>query len=275
MKRSILVGVDGSEPALKAVDWAAEEASRRGCGLFLVAALAVPPVPALSALSEEEARADAETAFAGARERVRRARPDVGVEEAAVLDSPTKALLDRAGRAEMVVVGLRGRGGLPGMKVGSVAYRVAAHSPVPVVVVGPEPRTEGEPVVVVGADGSPHGRQALNAAFDEASLRGGTVRALRTWRPVTLPSPAAVEASEQEGLERDLAAVSAEHPGVPVEAQVLEEVPVVALAEAARGADLLVVGARGHHGFPRAALGATAHGLLHRAPCPLMIVHSA
>ncbi|MBB5493919.1 universal stress protein [Nocardiopsis metallicus] len=48
-----------------------------------------------------------------------------------------------------------------------------------------------------------------------------------------------------------------------------------ALAEAARGADRLVVGARGHHGFPRAALGAIAHGLLHSAPCPLMIVHSA
>lgn len=274
MKRSILVGADGSEPALRAVDWAAEEASRRGCGLLLVTALALPPAPALFALSEDEVREGAETVLAGARERAHRARPGVRVEEAAVLDSPAKALLDRTGQAEMVVVGLRGRGGLPGMKVGSVAYRVAAHSPVPVVVVGPEPRAQGEPVVVVGDDGSPHGRRALAAAFDEASLRGGRVRALRTWRPVTLPSPADVEASEREDLERHLALVSSEYPGVPVEARVLEEVPVTALAESARGADLLVVGARGHHGFPRAALGATAHGLLHCAPCPVMIVHS-
>ncbi len=49
---------------------------------------------------------------------------------------------------------------------------------------------------------------------------------------------------------------------------------MTALAEAAQNADLPVVGARGRHGFPRAALGTTAHGLLHCAPCPLMIVHA-
>lgn len=273
MARSILVGVDGSDPALRAVDWAAAEAARRGCGLLLVTAFAMPPAEAAFTLSEEEVRGSIDAVLDRARQRVRERQPDVPVEEAAALDSPVKALLDRAGQAQMVVVGLRGRSGLPGMQVGSVAYRVAAHSPVPVVVVGTA-ETGREPVVVAGDDGSPHGRRALAAAFDEASLWGGRVRVLRAWRPVVLPAPAVIGASEEQELERDLAPVRAAHPDVPVEARVLEERPVAALAEAARGAALLVVGARGRHGFPRTALGSTAHGLLHCAPCPVMIVHT-
>ncbi|MFY7069365.1 universal stress protein [Nocardiopsis changdeensis] len=275
MTRPILVGVDGSEPALGAVGWAAAEASRRGCGLLLLTAFAMPPAEAAFTLSAEEVRRGVDDVLDTARQRVRDTRNDVSAERAAVLDSPVKALLNRAPQAALVVVGLRGRGGVPGMKVGSVAYRVAAHSPAPVVVVGPEPREADERLIVTGDDGSPHGRRALATAFEEAALRGARVHVVRAWRPVNLPAPAVVGTSEEEQLEHDLAPLRAEHPDVQVDARVLEEHPVTALADAAQGAGLLVIGARGRHGFPRAALGSTAHGLLHSAPCPLMIVHAS
>ncbi|WP_304452727.1 universal stress protein [Nocardiopsis sp. YSL2] len=274
MTRPILVGADGSDAALRAVDWAAAEASRRRCGLLLLTAFAMPSAEVAFTLSEKRVRGEIDAVLDGARRRVRDTWPDVAVEQAAVLDSPATALVNRAEQAAMIVVGLRGRSAVPGMRVGSVAYRVAAHSPAPVVVVGSESRAAGERLIVAGDDGSPHGRRALAAAFDEASLRGARVRVLRAWRPVDLSAPAVVDTSEEERLERDLAPVRAEHPDVSVEARVVEEYPVTALTEAARDADLLVVGARGRHGFPRVALGATTHGLLHCAPCPLMIVHA-
>ncbi|WP_304454648.1 universal stress protein [Nocardiopsis sp. YSL2] len=281
MKRSILVGVDGSETALKAVDWAAAEADRRGLRLLLLTAFTMYTAEAAFAWREQDLRVSLDRILDEAHDRALAVASDLEVEKTSVLDAPTAALLHRAGEAAMVVVGLRGRGGFPGLKAGSVAYRVAAHSPVPVVVVGPEPETEGEPVVVVGDDGSPHGQKALAAAFDAASTGSARVRVLRAWEPL-IPPPqmmvsydlGAMRASEEKALRQDLEPWFAKYPDVPVDAETVESAPVPALARAAQGARLLVVGARGLHGLPALALGATAHGLLHHAPCPVMIVHA-
>jgi nucleotide-binding universal stress UspA family protein len=61
---------------------------------------------------------------------------------------------------------------------------------------------------------------------------------------------------------------------VEVRTEVVEGRPVTALTEAARAARLLVVGAGGQHGLTRLALGSAAHGVLHRSPCPVMVVHA-
>jgi nucleotide-binding universal stress UspA family protein len=167
--------------------------------------------------------------------------------------------------------------------VGSVAYRVVAHSPVPVVVVGPEHAADDRTEVVVGEDGSAHAELAVGEAFKAAVAGSGGVRAVRAWSTPVLPLPARISpprdrdaftATEERALEGAVDPWQSRYPSVPVHIEVVEARPVAALAHAARNARLLVVGASGRHGFLHSALGSTAHGLLHRSPCPVMVVRS-
>ncbi|WP_017594141.1 universal stress protein [Nocardiopsis potens] len=283
MERSILVGVDGSEAALKAVDWAAAEAARRGRRLVLLTAQPLPSPEGAFIWSEAEIREEGPRILAEAEKRAAAAAPGVRTGGTAVVDAPAAALLRHAEDASMAVVGLRGRGGFPGLKVGSVAYRVAAHAKTPVTVVGPEPLPEDREGIVVGEDGSAQSGRALAEAFDAASATGEGVAAVRAWErplpPVTsAPMPydfGVLRDIEEAALERAAAPWRTDFPSVRLRTEVVEARPVPALVEAAKEARLIVVGARGRRGIPRFALGATAHGLLHRAECPVTIVHAA
>ena len=84
-----------------------------------------------------------------------------------------QVLCERSRAAEMVVIGSRGHGELPGLRLGSVSWQVAGHASGPVVVVRgawrPANRVPGP--VVLGADGSLAGQAAITFAFEEAALR--------------------------------------------------------------------------------------------------------
>ncbi len=58
---------------------------------------------------------------------------------------------------------------------------------------------------------------------------------------------------------------------VPVESRLIQERPSMALLMAARGAELLVVGAHGHGELPVPHLGSTATACIHHAPCPVLV----
>lgn len=282
MERSVLVGVDGSEPGMRAVEWAAGEAARRGWRIVLLTAYTLPAAEAASVWSPDAVKADAVAALRAAERRLRAIAADREVVASVVIDAPAAALLRQARGAAMVVVGLRGRGGFPGMRIGSVAYQVAAHAAVPVVVVGSRTAADAAGEVVVGVDGSRHADRALAAAFETASLSGDRVRAVWAWRAPILPSPAmrpmvydseAVRAAQARALDEALEPWTARYPDVAVAREVVEAQPVAAITEAAREARVIVVGARGNQGFARLALGGVAHGLLHHAPVPVMVVH--
>ncbi|WP_236700743.1 universal stress protein [Allosalinactinospora lopnorensis] len=261
--------------------WAAGEADRRGHRLVLANAMAIPAGVVDLGWPEQAVRRDASVALEQAEQRARSVVPELDVTSTALDDPPAAALVQLAEDADaaMVVVGLRGRGGFPGMKVGSIAYHVAAHSPVPVVVVGPELAADANPEVVVGVDGSTYADDALAAAFEEAALGGSRVRAVSAWPPPPLREPALIPYADaiRKEMETDLAQAlrpwRAKYPDVAVASEVVESQPVLALTRAAAQARLIVVGARGLRGLPRLALGGVAHGLLHHAPCPVMVVH--
>ncbi|WP_116205366.1 universal stress protein [Amycolatopsis circi] len=66
--------------------------------------------------------------------------PDVRVHRKLVRDWPRQALLDESGRAQLMVVGSRGRGGFAGMQLGSTSQALIHHASCPVLVVRPEAR---------------------------------------------------------------------------------------------------------------------------------------
>ena len=128
--------------------------------------------------------------------------------------------------------------------------------------------------IVVGVDGSPSSMTALRWAIRQAELTGSEVDAVTAWRlPSTYGFAAAADgAADFEGdahkiLADALNMVSGEAAGVLIRQCVVHGHPADVLVRAARGADLLVVGSRGHGGFTGALLGSVSQHCAHHAPC--------
>ena len=182
-----------------------------------------------------------------------------------------------------VVVGSRGRGGSTGLVLGSTSTAVAMHASCPVVVVHRGRDLDRGGPVVVGVDGSQLSEAAVAWAFDAAAQRGTGLTAVHAWLPPwgLADQWAVVGAGEWEALARSAAATlseslvgwSDEHPGVVVEERVVQAHPGTALADASRGAQLVVVGCRGRGGFAGLVLGSVSRAVLHHAGCPVAVVH--
>jgi len=141
--------------------------------------------------------------------------------------------------------------------------------------------------IVVGVDGSAESIKALEWAIDEARQRKTSVRAVHVWQyppllrtgdPFLGPGFDAqpIEPSVLEELARTrLAEAVAQATAEPdsVQQDVIEGPhPAETLVEAARVAELLVVGSRGHGGFGSLLLGSVSQACAHHARCPVVIV---
>ena len=125
---AVVVGADGSEASSAAISFAFEEAALRGAALLAVCALADTPGSLGGARQIEE-----QFELAVAREE--KAYPEVTALRQIAHGAPRAALLAAAQDAQMLVVGARGRGGLRGMRLGSVSQAVLRHASCPVGVV--------------------------------------------------------------------------------------------------------------------------------------------
>lgn len=139
------------------------------------------------------------------------------------------------------------------------------------------------PRVVVGVDGSPSSHEALRWAVRHAALIGGVVDAVGAWEPpshVGWSAPVVDPAFDRELAERrfadELDAVLGATPptGVPIRRAMVEGDPSDVLLDAARGAELLVVGSHGHSGFTRFLVGSVSTRCAQHAPCPVVIVRA-
>ncbi len=132
--------------------------------------------------------------------------------------------------------------------------------------------------IVVGVDGSTHGREALRWALREARLRDLPVLALHSYHAPMASidvaasyvdlRPAAV-ATLEDDVAKALADLGAD---VPVETQVCEGDAGIALVRAATAGDLLVVGAGRHGVIAGALLGSTSQYVACHAACPVVVV---
>jgi len=281
VSRQIVVGVDGSPAAERALVWAGDAASRDDTQLLIAHGGDVLPKAELALddgrdYSRDLLRDAVATAI------------DVGgtcnVSTVLRQQSPAELLLELSDDARMVVVGTHGAGRIVGALLGSVAYRVAAHARCPVVVV-PDgwraPATGEARAVAVGVSGSVSGADALEFAFDEAERAGVPLVAVRSWtgldstrRDVELVTNGndRLRHDQQDMLAGIVEAARARHPTVEVVTELSSEAVYDALLAAATRADLLVLGCRhaDDHMFSR--LGPIASRLLHTSPCPVAVV---
>lgn len=132
--------------------------------------------------------------------------------------------------------------------------------------------------VVVGIDGSPSSEEALRWALRHAALTGAVVEAVGAWEATplfagpTVIDPTLEAETARERFGRELRAVLGTDPPVEVRERLVRGNAADVLLAAAEGADLLVVGSRGHGTFARALLGSVSQRCAMHAPCPVVIV---
>jgi nucleotide-binding universal stress UspA family protein len=140
-------------------------------------------------------------------------------------------------------------------------------------------------VIVVGVDHSAGAKAALRFALEEARLRQATLRVVHAWQfgyigatglewglPAVGGELEEFRRGAEAALEETLRDVGAETDGVAIERRVDQGTAAAVLVEESRGADLLVVGSRGHGGFAQLLLGSVSQQCAQHAFCPVVIV---
>ncbi|MEU3558268.1 universal stress protein [Streptomyces fragilis] len=280
MRLPLVVGVDGSEQSLRAVDWAADEAALHGLPLRLVHASLWERYegPALAEdVRELPGEVSGEDILRVAALRAGRRRAGLSVTTEVTVEEPEYVLIHESRSAFAVVVGTRGRGAVADALLGSVSLSVATRAHCPVVVArgdrNPDARHTG---VVVGVTETP--TAALRFAFEEAQLRQVPLTAVRAWRcpshrtadhPLLAGDPERMHAERAAGQLR--AALADAPPDLELRRRTVEGSAGRMLLAASQEAGLLVIGRRRpKHLGPH--LGRVAHQVLHHGQCPVVVV---
>lgn len=278
----IIVGLDGSDTSRAALVWASHQAVRRGA--VIEPALAWQyPVTSMTALGavvpmlpRDEMQAAAATDLALMVHEVEDdLAPGVELGEHHVCEGPPGSELTRlAADADLLVVGSRGLGGFRGLVLGSVSAHCAgaAVCPVAIVPAGWE-HDEGARDIVVGVDGSDNARAAAEWA-DGWISEGGVLRLVHIWSavvpysPMAVPvDPAILESAAEELVTAAAAGLTHEATAECATGDARQE-----LTARAAGADMLVIGARGHGGLTRLITGSVASSVVHHLACPTVVV---
>ncbi len=279
MPSTIVVGFDGSPASSAAVDWAASRAQRLGCDVNLVRILP-------DAWGPEKPRL-AETAFDTAargldaeRERISDSLPLETIHVTVKQGEVAEVLDGLSSGAAMVVVGRDKPGDTHGEGFGAVVLPLVIRSRCTVAII-PRITAPGRGVVV-GVDGDPESDRAVRVAAGEAE-------ALK--QPLTIVHSACGAGAAPRGRQKDRTGeavagegemileaaarvVAARHPRLAVHCVLDTNNPAAeALAAAAEGATLLVVGNRGREGVKHMNPGAIGSLVLARIACPMVVTH--
>lgn len=288
MPERIVVGVDGSGGAAHAAAWAAEAAVRHGAYLHLLHALNLTRVSSLLSRTQYEEYRQNQTKQAEAlldelRTDLLRAHPELNITTAISPEDPVETLVAATREAALTVVGTRGHGGFPGLAIGSLGLRLAAHCDGPIVLVPGGDRPESvaagrlkEEIVVGVAAREPSA--VIEFAFEIARAWDAGVRAVHAWQPIPpydgyyYIEPSVLAVTAKELLDAVLNPTLRAHGSMDCIAEEVCATPAAALIDRARDARLLVLGTHRHRTPLSIGVGSVLHALLTNAPCPVAVV---
>lgn len=188
--------------------------------------------------------------------------------------SPAKVLIECAEghRSDLIAVGSGQRGKWGSLFFGSVTKALAAEAPQSILI-GKQPVPSDKPLrVVVATDHSPYADRCIKRLLDWAPAGISDVLVVTATGGSDLP----VETNEgAEAKSRDICA-DFERAGIQAEALLRPQEPQELISKAVKdfGADLLVVGARGHGFWQRLWLGSVAHFHVVATPHNVLVIRS-
>ncbi|HEY4948292.1 MAG TPA: universal stress protein [Acidimicrobiales bacterium] len=127
----IVVGVDGSENAERALEWAAAQADRTGAVLDIQTAYE----PGYTFITKDEVKRTMERRVEEAAAHVAEVAPRVTTTGGTHEEAPAPALIEASDGADLLVVGSRGLGGFVGLLLGSVSVQCSHHAHCPVTII--------------------------------------------------------------------------------------------------------------------------------------------
>jgi nucleotide-binding universal stress UspA family protein len=137
--------------------------------------------------------------------------------------------------------------------------------------------TQGQRRIVVGVDGSDVSLRALQWAVVQAELTGASLDIVAAWEWPnglgwsTIPEGFNPQSDAQESLRPVIEDLRGTHPDLSLTEKVIEGPPAQVLVNESRGADLLVVGSRGHGEFVGMLIGSTSEHCVSSAWCPVVV----
>lgn len=283
---AVVVAVDGSEHAERAITWGVDAALRERRPLLLAHAVEEPnPYGYASAVVDAGALSTAvreagDELLGEAAERVRNDHPDLDVHTFCESGDARDLLVDLSGRAHLLVVGSRGRGPVRSLLLGSVAAGVSRHAHCPVVVLRPNADDAGGGGVLAGVDGTERSQPTLDFAFRAAAWRNVPLTVVYCfWEAGRATEDRVLVGDDEPGYDEERAVVGGAvaglrdtYPDVEVRTELARGLVDQVLVELAHGRDLLVVGSRSHGALAEAFLGSVATTMLEYAPCPVAVV---
>jgi nucleotide-binding universal stress UspA family protein len=301
----IVVGVDGSDSALSALDWSAAQAALTNASLEVVTVVESGHLFRHS----DQARETVQELLDEVTLRAEKTPGSSTVSSKLIDGIPASTLIDESRDADLLVVGSRGRGGFAELLLGSVGRKCLHRAHCPMVVVhgrgrisetdSDRPRRDDEPPsepqglpsgigpsmagahahrIVVGIDGSPSSIAAAHWAARQAELTGAVLEVLMTWEwPATYgwaPGASGYDPAHDCGVVMDgaLATLQNDYPGLAIDGVIVEGHPAHQLKQASDGADMLVVGSRGHGEFADVLLGSVSEYCVTNVACPVVVV---
>jgi nucleotide-binding universal stress UspA family protein len=262
----VVVGIDGSEAAINAAEWAIDEAISRDVALRLVHVIHIAQVPIPPSEVFRLETEYAEAALRAASAAVRDTGKPVKIDPAALRGDVAATLAAESHAASMICVGSVGIGRLARMVLGSTAVALAKHAHCPVAIIrsdGDVPPNDGGWIAVVVNDDSDNDA-VLQVAIEEARLREAPVLALGAW-------PWELGEIPYDQLDRRLGGWAKEYPDVHIH-------PVAARTGAAHYLEshyepiqLAVVGTRYAHQVAR-LVGPHSPPILAHADCSVLVV---
>ena len=291
---SIVVAVDGSDHAERAVRWAADQAALEGRPLVVIsmarydevyavgwAGMADAPLAGTRGLLEHASAVAAEQVAAA-----ERLHPDLRVQALAATGDPRVALVDLSPQAHLIVLGSHGRGPLRSMLLGSVSAAVGKHAECPVVVCRPQGRGATTHGAVVAADGTRESLPVIEFAFEQASLRGLPLTVMHSFwdAAAAVAQYRGISAEDlndlalQElwmGLSESVAGMREKYPDVPIKLELRHGLVDAAVSPPGRSWDLTVVGRHPVDSIGRLLTGSISTAILERAQGPVAVVPEA
>lgn len=178
IRPAVIVGIDGSQAAIHAAEWAADEAASRKVSLVMLAI--IKATPCAQDYHRDVARAEA--SLQAARLAVEAMGKPVKIETDIVRGSPGAILVSESDDAEMICVGSVGIGRYSRALLGSTATEVAEKALCPVAVIRSHRGQPGPDInwIVVQVNDAPERDTVIDQAMREAQLHKLPVLAIGT-----------------------------------------------------------------------------------------------